>query len=277
MLLALAALAHATHVHTFDVDPNYTKSPFSGLESLTVDPAVALGQLQPVSPPFAPELEILPARSREKALVFTNPTSTWAEIAVNGLAVGTIGPYATARFEGVRPGAYVVKIKLPTGLERTFVAYAGPTPRDARPISVLVGEKKLDLSDKIYFELDSAVIDPASYPLLDEVAKALAAAADVLVVRVEGHTDSRGAALYNQKLSEDRAAAVRDYLLGKGVAQERLVAAGFGESQPIDAAENEDAWEKNRRVEFVIEKRAEPAPIEQELLPPGPPPKKKKK
>jgi outer membrane protein OmpA-like peptidoglycan-associated protein len=263
MLFALASLALATHVKTFDIDPNYTKAPFSGLESLVVDPAVAVGQLKPSTGPFPATAEVIPGRTRVKdnALVFTNPTQTWADMSVNGLLVGTIGPYATARFEGLAPGQYHVSLKLPTGFVRDFVATAGPSKSPVAAVQVTVGANKLELSDKVYFELDSAVIDTGSYPLLDEVAKALTGAPDVLLVRVEGHTDSRGSLAYNQQLSDARAKSVREYLLGKGVAAERLEAAGFGETVPVDPAENEDAWEKNRRVEFVIVKRAEPAPV----------------
>jgi outer membrane protein OmpA-like peptidoglycan-associated protein len=263
MLFALAGLALATHVKTFDVDPTYTKSPFSGLESLAVDPAVATAQLKPTTGPFPPTAEVIRGGTRVKdgALVFTNPTQTWAEMSINGLVVGVIGPYATSRFEGLAAGQYLVALKLPTGFVRDFVATAGPLRNVTAPPQVKLGEKKLELSDKVYFELDSAVIDSDSFGLLDEVAKVLAGAADVQLVRIEGHTDSRGATAYNQKLSDARAKAVLDYLVSKGVAPERLESAGFGESMPVDPAENEDAWDKNRRVEFVIAKRAEPAPV----------------
>src|SRR5687767_7439281 len=117
MILALAGLAFATHVKTFDIDPTYTKSPFSGLESLAVDPAVAATQLKPSDGPFPPAAEVIPGTPRVKdgALVFTNPTQTWAEMSINGLLVGNIGPYATSRFEGIAPGRYHVSLKLPTG------------------------------------------------------------------------------------------------------------------------------------------------------------------
>jgi outer membrane protein OmpA-like peptidoglycan-associated protein len=59
----------------------------------------------------------------------------------------------------------------------------------------------------------------------------------------------------NLKLSDGRAKAVRAYLIKAGVAPDRLNAVGYGETKPVDPADNEAAWEKNRRVEFVIEQR----------------------
>jgi OOP family OmpA-OmpF porin len=76
-------------------------------------------------------------------------------------------------------------------------------------------------------------------------------------LRVEGHTDSRSSDSYNMKLSQSRAEAVRDYLVAQGVSGKRLAAVGRGEREPLDARETPDAWDLNRRVEFIIVKRAE--------------------
>lgn len=264
MLYSLFALASATHVATFETDPLYTRGPFSGMESVVVDPAVALQTMRPLAPPYAADAEEWSneAKPGDAALMFTNPTSTWAELSINDVVIGIIGPYATARFEGLRPGIYQLAIKLPTGMVRHFTVRRGPPPRAKVAVAVTVAEKRLELSDKVYFELDSAIIEADSHGLLDAVAAALVEHAEVLRVVVEGHTDNRGDAAYNQKLSEDRAAAVRDYLASKGVTADRLASAGFGESKPVDNAESDAAWEMNRRVEFTIEKRAEaPPPI----------------
>jgi outer membrane protein OmpA-like peptidoglycan-associated protein len=59
------------------------------------------------------------------------------------------------------------------------------------------------------------------------------------------------------KLSQSRAEAVRTYLVNQGVAGDRLVAVGRGEREPLDARETPDAWDLNRRVEFIIEERSE--------------------
>ena len=76
-------------------------------------------------------------------------------------------------------------------------------------------------------------------------------------IRIEGHTDSRGGADYNRKLSDKRAAAVRDFLIEKGVEAERLESIGYGEDKPLDKRNNAEAWEKNRRVDFFVVERDE--------------------
>lgn len=71
-------------------------------------------------------------------------------------------------------------------------------------------------------------------------------------INVYGHTDSKGSDTYNQTLSEKRANAVADYLASLGVARNRMIASGLGESEPIDTNETDAGRAKNRRVEFAI-------------------------
>jgi outer membrane protein OmpA-like peptidoglycan-associated protein len=258
-VLLAAPLAHATHVSTYALDPLYTKGPFAGMGSLVVDPAAVLPKLQPyTSPTPKGALELTTeAVAPDRALVFTNPTDTWAVLHINGMAIGNIGPYATARFEGLKPGPYWLTLVLPSGFHREFLVRTAPKPRarTAIPVKVDLMEDRIVLSDKIYFELDSAVIEADSFGLLDALAKTLADHPEIQKVRVEGHTDQQGAAEYNQKLSDSRSQAVRDYLVKAGVAGDRLDAMGFGETQLVDRGENEDAYEKNRRVELKITAR----------------------
>jgi outer membrane protein OmpA-like peptidoglycan-associated protein len=122
---------------------------------------------------------------------------------------------------------------------------------------IVVSRDRIELKEKVYFDTAKATIQKRSFPLLDQVAEVMKAYAEIEVVRVEGHTDTRGKDAYNLDLSQRRADAVVAYLVAKGVAPERLVGKGFGETKPIDPAENEVAWEKNRRVEVNVEKWAE--------------------
>ena len=91
--------------------------------------------------------------------------------------------------------------------------------------------------------------------MTNAIAKTMNAHPEVLRVRVEGHTDSRASDSYNMKLSQERADAVRQYLIDQGVASERLVAIGKGEREPLDSRETPESWDLNRRVEFLIEDR----------------------
>jgi cysteine-rich repeat protein len=107
---------------------------------------------------------------------------------------------------------------------------------------------------KIQFEFNSGVIKPESFPELDSVARKLLANPEVHLL-IEGHTSSEGAANYNRRLSGTRAAAVRKYLIDKGVAQNRLESKGVGEDKLlIPDDKTEEQREINRRVEFTITK-----------------------
>jgi outer membrane protein OmpA-like peptidoglycan-associated protein len=111
---------------------------------------------------------------------------------------------------------------------------------------------KIELKESVYFDTARATIKPVSLPLLDEVAQLLKAHPEVKLVTIEGHTDNRGAAASNLKLSEGRAQAVRAYLEGKGVEASRLDAKGFGAAKPIADNATEKGREANRRVDFMI-------------------------
>lgn len=101
------------------------------------------------------------------------------------------------------------------------------------------------------FEFDEDRLTANAKLLLDRVADALLARPD-LQVEVQGHTDSKGAEEYNQRLSERRAESVTRYLVGRGVQGDRLTAVGYGESQPVADNETEEGRELNRRVELLI-------------------------
>lgn len=116
---------------------------------------------------------------------------------------------------------------------------------------VVVKETKLELGQKIFFAFDQATILPKSFDLLDEVAQALKDATK-LRVRIEGHTDATGSVERNMALSEARANAVREYLIGQGLTPERLEAKGYGPTLPLESNATVEGRERNRRVEFVI-------------------------
>ena len=116
---------------------------------------------------------------------------------------------------------------------------------------IVVKRDKLELKEKLYFAWDSAKLEEASYPVLDEVAQALKENQGFRV-QVEGHTDSSGGDDHNQTLSEKRAAAVLDYLAAHGVSKDRLISKGFSSSVPLDTNSTVAGRENNRRVEFVV-------------------------
>ncbi|MBL0194604.1 MAG: OmpA family protein [Myxococcales bacterium] len=103
------------------------------------------------------------------------------------------------------------------------------------------------------FELNSAVIKPESFPLLNEVAEVIKKNPQIKKLAVEGHASADGDAKLNEKLSDDRAKSVRQYLIDKGgIKGEMLTAKGYGELKPIADNKTPEGKEKNRRVEFTI-------------------------
>jgi len=101
------------------------------------------------------------------------------------------------------------------------------------------------------FRSGSSVIPPNTYSMLDNASQAMVMFND-RAVRVEGHTDSVGANVYNQKLSERRAEAVKVYLAEKLQGVRAIDAVGFGEEKPIANNETAKGREKNRRIDIVL-------------------------
>lgn len=136
------------------------------------------------------------------------------------------------------------------------VSEPGPAENQGCPANqkqlVAITAGKLQLKDKVYFDTGKATIQARSNTLLDQIARVLDTHKDISLLQVEGHTDNTGSADTNRKLSGDRAQAVVDYLVKKGVAAARLKAIGFGPDKP--AADNSTAKgrDENRRVEFNI-------------------------
>ena len=121
---------------------------------------------------------------------------------------------------------------------------------------VVVTDTDVSILDVVSFEPGKAVLTATSSPILDAIAATLQGNPSILLVEVQSHTDERGDAARNLRLSDARAQAVVTYLVAKGVDPARLVAQGYGETQPLDAHHTEAAWAKNQRVAFLIVKRA---------------------
>lgn len=105
--------------------------------------------------------------------------------------------------------------------------------------------------DNVHFETRKSDLTPDSYRALDELV-AFLDEYPTMVIEIDGHTDNVGTEKYNQKLSENRAKSVKQYLLSKGVSEERIEAKGFGFSKPIVPNDSDENRAKNRRVEFTI-------------------------
>jgi peptidoglycan-associated lipoprotein len=103
--------------------------------------------------------------------------------------------------------------------------------------------------DTVYFEYDAATLSDQAKETLVRNAEWLRANPNARV-QVEGNADERGTNEYNLALGERRAAAVKSYLSSLGIEGVRLVVISYGEEQPADSGHGEDAWSRNRRVDF---------------------------
>ena len=133
-----------------------------------------------------------------------------------------------------------------------------------RPEIRIVGDRFVFQSE-VFFDAGQALLRAEGRAELDKLATALLdlekeiPAEIAWVLRVDGHTDVRPIASAqfpsNWELSSGRAISVVQYLIGKGISPQRLVAAGFGEYQPLDPAQSDDAYRRNRRIELKLTER----------------------
>jgi len=120
-------------------------------------------------------------------------------------------------------------------------------------------EIKISLQGEILFDFDKANLRAAAEPTLTQIA-ALIRKTTKPTVLIEGYTDSKGSASYNQKLSDRRAASVKAWMVTHGIAAGSVRTQGFGAAKPIapnkkpDGSDDPEGRQKNRRVEITIKK-----------------------
>jgi outer membrane protein OmpA-like peptidoglycan-associated protein len=109
----------------------------------------------------------------------------------------------------------------------------------------------ISLRGDVTFDTDSAIVKPGLYTEIDRIAGVLNQYPDT-VIRVEGHTDSRGSEQYNMDLSGRRAATVQNMFVQRGLYRERIEAISFGEGSPIASNDTVEGRARNRRVEIKV-------------------------
>jgi outer membrane protein OmpA-like peptidoglycan-associated protein len=125
-----------------------------------------------------------------------------------------------------------------------------PPPEDKGPKLAELKAGRIEIKDQVRFATSKSEILAESFPLLEDVAKILKAHPELTKLRIGGHTDNRGAHDYNVKLSQDRAEAVRRFLVDRGVEPGRLEAKGYGPDVPIATNDTAAGRQLNRRTEF---------------------------
>lgn len=120
----------------------------------------------------------------------------------------------------------------------------------------------ITLNGSVLFELDQSKLMTIAETRLDQVAEVLLAERNAEIV-VHGHTDSQGKEGYNKELSQRRAESVANYLVTKGIAQDRIKAVGKGESEPVASNKTPEGRANNRRVEIIVDRQPEQASLQQ--------------
>jgi peptidoglycan-associated lipoprotein len=170
-----------------------------------------------------------------RTVAFEDSLMKAREAAAAAAAAAAAEAEARARDSAARVAAAAVTAPEPGGGERAALSEA---------------EVRV-MTQQVYFAFNSAQLTTASRALLREKA-AILTRNPSLILTLTGHADARGPADYNQRLSERRAAAVQRFLLESGITPERLTVQGRGEEEPAVQGTGERVWQRNRRVEFLI-------------------------
>lgn len=139
----------------------------------------------------------------------------------------------------------------PDIVDETTALTGDDLPLTEQPEDTIYVEPISTAFEDIHFEFDRYNILPADEPILGRIARWLEENERVGVL-IEGHCDERGTNEYNMALGEQRALAARRYLVGLGIASERLSTISYGEERPLDPGSTEGAWALNRRAHFVV-------------------------
>ena len=113
-------------------------------------------------------------------------------------------------------------------------------------------DKLIAVGDRVLFDYDSSKLDSSAKILLDAQSRFLRANTDLNFI-IEGHADERGTREYNLALGEQRATAVRDYLVIQGIDSDRIKVISYGKEKPAVVGSNTMAWSKNRRAVTIID------------------------
>lgn len=174
--------------------------------------------------------------------------------ALAGAAIGAASASDSDRRKGVLTGA-LAGAAIGGGVGQYMDRQEARLRRELQGTGVQVrreGDRlTLIMPGHITFALGRYEIRPAFYGVLDSVAKVLEEF-DRTAIKVDGHTDSTGGDQLNQRLSEQRAASVRDYLVRQGVAAGRIQAYGYGPRYPIASNATAEGRQANRRVELEL-------------------------
>ena len=156
-------------------------------------------------------------------------------------------PAAQPGFSSSEPGS-IASAAAGTGVPDADALSSGPS---LPPPDQFVEVPRLQ---EIHFDYDSHELRVEDFPTLDQNVAWLKANPGALLL-IEGHTDERGTSEYNLGLGDLRAAAAKRYLVGLGVAADRMVAISYGKERPLCTEHTEECWAQNRRAHFLTKPR----------------------
>jgi OOP family OmpA-OmpF porin len=182
------------------------------------------------------------------------PAATVVGALIGGAAVGSavgVGASDGAAGAGAGVGGAVLGGLVGYALGTHFCQLPeAPPPSPPPPPPSPPVHRKIELRADSYFDFNKAKLKPEGEQQLEVVVRELNANPTIRVL-IEGHTDSIGSHAYNQKLSERRADAVRDYMVSHGIDPSRITTKGWGETKPVASNRTEEGRAQNRRVELT--------------------------
>jgi peptidoglycan-associated lipoprotein len=161
---------------------------------------------------------------------------------------------ATVKAETPKPVQQpYVKTEEPAAPVKTQTADASATikPADAQPVKAA---PQVSAFETVYFDFDKSDLREDARNVLTKNAEILLKQKTGERIKIEGHCDERGSAEYNLALGERRAKSALQYLVTLGIQPDRLSIISYGKEKPAVQGDEEQAWAKNRRAEFVIDK-----------------------
>ena len=207
-------------------------------------------------------LAMTAACASHRAETEPSPRVTHRDKTVKGAAIGAAAGATTAVIAGKRAADQILVGAAIGGVVGAGVgAYMdAQEERLARIPGTHVERVENDMlllrfDSDILFRTDSAQLGPAARGTVEEVANVLTEYRKTAVV-VQGHTDSTGPSNHNLNLSQRRAESVEDALVSHGVASQRVVANGYGETMPVATNSSERGRQLNRRVEILLKTKA---------------------
>jgi len=160
---------------------------------------------------------------------------------------------AAGRFEMLVPvnATYDLRYKNFT-LDMQYTKMQVPAdPEATYEVQIRIDPPKEFVLKNVYFETGKSILQPSSYKALNDLVEVLKLKS-AMVIEIQGHTDNVGSNPDNLKLSQDRAEAVKKYLLSKGIAAGRVGAKGFGHTRPVAENDTEEGRARNRRTSLKV-------------------------